>query len=109
MVLDKNKRVQEAGCGAFASMEEVARSDLHPYLEHILRVYTQAFQLYQKKNLLILYDAVGTLAESVGEALNQPTLIDILMPPLIARWNELPDEDAGLFPLLEVFLKDEGT
>ncbi|PNJ13504.1 TNPO2 isoform 15, partial [Pongo abelii] len=27
---------------------------------------------YQHKNLLILYDAIGTLADSVGHHLNQP-------------------------------------
>lgn len=28
--------------------------------------------------------------------------IEKLMPPLIAKWNELKDEDKDLFPLLEV-------
>lgn len=28
--------------------------------------------------------------------------IQKLMPPLIAKWNELKDEDKDLFPLLEV-------
>lgn len=31
-----------------------------------------AFGKYQHKNLLILYDAIGTLADSVGHHLNQP-------------------------------------
>uniref|UniRef100_A0AAZ1XDV6 Transportin-1 n=1 Tax=Oreochromis aureus TaxID=47969 RepID=A0AAZ1XDV6_OREAU len=56
---------------------------------------------YQHKNLLILYDAIGTLADSVGHHLNQPEYIQKLMPPLIAKWNELKDEDKDLFPLLE--------
>ncbi|TSK18058.1 Transportin-2 [Bagarius yarrelli] len=53
------------------------------------------------KNLLILYDAIGTLADSVGHHLNQPEYIQKLMPPLIQKWNELKDEDKDLFPLLE--------
>ena len=28
--------------------------------------------------------------------------ISVLMPPLIAKWNTLKDEDKDLFPLLEV-------
>jgi len=56
----------------------------------------------QNKNLLILYDAVGTLADSVQEALNQPELIEVLMPPLVNRWNQISDDDNGIFPLLEV-------
>lgn len=28
--------------------------------------------------------------------------IQMLMPPLIQKWNQLKDEDKDLFPLLEV-------
>jgi len=58
---------------------------------------------FQHKNLLILYDAIGTLADSVGHHLNKPEFINLLMPPLIQKWNMLKDEDKDLFPLLEVF------
>ena len=44
-----------------------------------------AFQKYQAKNLLILYDAIGTLADSVGRALNQPEHVNTLMPPLVEK------------------------
>ena len=56
----------------------------------------------QRKNLLILYDAVGTLAEAVGPELNKPEHIELLMPPLIKKWNEIPDNSKDIFPLLEV-------
>lgn len=73
-----------------------------PYLSYILDTLVFAFGKYQHKNLLILYDAIGTLADSVGHHLNQPEYIQKLMPPLIQKWNELKDEDKDLFPLLEV-------
>ena len=101
MVLDGNKRVQEAGCSAFATLEEEAQSELEPYLAGILQNLVHAFTKYQQKNLMILYDAIGTLADSVGVALNEPTLINILMPPLIDKWQKLTDDDPGLIPLLE--------
>ena len=44
----------------------------------------------------------GTLADSVGSNLNMPEFIQMLMPPLIEKWNNLRDEDKDLFPLLEV-------
>ena len=72
-----------------------------PYLKQILETLVQAFRKYQAKNLLILYDAIGTLADSVGSHLNRPDYIEILMPPLIERWNVLRNDDRGLFPLLE--------
>ncbi|KTG36519.1 hypothetical protein cypCar_00026644 [Cyprinus carpio] len=88
-ILDGNKRVQEAACSAFATLEEEACTELVPYLSFILDTLVFAFGKYQHKNLLILYDAIGTLADSVGHHLNQP------------KWNELKDEDKDLFPLLE--------
>jgi len=104
MVLDDNKRVQEAGCSAFATLEEDAGIELVPYLEPVLRNLVFAFQKYQHKNMLILYDAVGTLADSVGRALSNPTFVEILLPPLTDRWDKLQDDDDDLIPLLEVIL-----
>ncbi|XP_046751407.1 transportin-1 [Diprion similis] len=100
-VLDGNKRVQEAACSAFATLEEEASTELVPYLGFILETLVFAFGKYQHKNLLILYDAIGTLADSVGRHLNKPDYINLLMPPLINKWNVLKDEDKDLFPLLE--------
>lgn len=41
------------------------------------------------------------MADSVGHHLNKQEFIELLMPPLIQKWNELKDEDKDLFPLLE--------
>ena len=106
MVLDNNKRVQEAGCSAFATLEEDAGTEIAPYLEPVLRNLVFAFDKYQHKNLLILYDAVGTLADAVGRALQNPLYVDILMPPLTTKWGKLPDDDDDLIPLLEVCVYD---
>lgn len=100
-ILDNNKRVQEAACSAFATLAEGAGLELVPYLDQILTTLVQAFDKYQHKNLLNLYDAVGTLAESVKHHLNQPRYIELLMPPIITKWNKLSDADRDLFPLLE--------
>ncbi|ETW74770.1 hypothetical protein HETIRDRAFT_68096 [Heterobasidion irregulare TC 32-1] len=101
MVLDTNKRVQEAGCSAFATFEEDAGPELAPYLEPVLRNLVFAFERYQHKNMLILYDAIGTLADAVGSALQHPLYVEILMPPLTTKWSKLKDDDDDLIPLLE--------
>ncbi len=59
---------------AFATLEEEACTELVPYLSFILDTLVFAFGKYQHKNLLILYDAIGTLADSVGHHLNQPVI-----------------------------------
>uniref|UniRef100_A0A5B6Z3Z7 Transportin-1 n=1 Tax=Davidia involucrata TaxID=16924 RepID=A0A5B6Z3Z7_DAVIN len=102
-ILDNNKRVQEAACSAFATLEEEAAEELAPRLEIILQHLMCAFGKYQRRNLRIVYDAIGTLADAVGGELNQPVYLDILMPPLIAKWQQLSNSDKDLFPLLECF------
>ena len=57
---------------AFATLEEEACTELVPYLSFILDTLVFAFNKYQHKNLLILYDAIGTLADSVGHHLSKP-------------------------------------
>ncbi|XP_060168663.1 transportin-1 [Lycium barbarum] len=102
-VLDDNKRVQEAACSAFATLEEEAAEELAPCLEIILQHLMCAFGKYQRRNLRIVYDAIGTLADAVGGELNQPKYLEILMPPLIGKWQQLTNSDKDLFPLLECF------
>jgi transportin-1 len=99
-MLDNNKRVQEAACSAFATLEEEAQSDLVPFLKPILECLSQCFGKYQAKNLFILYDAVVTLAEAVRRKLNEPELAQLLMPPLVMKWQSVKDDDRALFPLL---------
>ncbi|XP_054734628.1 transportin-1-like [Anastrepha obliqua] len=100
-ILDSNKRVQEAACFALDTLMEEASTELVPYLEDILKALSLALLKYRDTNLLILYDTVRTLADSVGHHLNKPQYIDILMPPLIEKWNFTKDDDKDLFLLLE--------
>ncbi|KAL0677161.1 hypothetical protein Bca4012_005142 [Brassica carinata] len=102
-LLDSNKRVQEAACSAFATVEEDAAEELVPHLGVILQHLMCAFGKYQRRNLRIVYDAIGTLADSVREELNKPAYLEILMPPLVAKWQQLSNSDKDLFPLLECF------
>lgn len=52
--------------------------------------------------MLTLLDTITTLAEAVDGELARAEYVDILMPPLIHKWNSLTDSDRDLFPLLEV-------
>uniref|UniRef100_A0AAZ3PB70 Transportin-1 n=1 Tax=Oncorhynchus tshawytscha TaxID=74940 RepID=A0AAZ3PB70_ONCTS len=90
-ILDSNKRVQEAACSAFATLEEEACTELVPYLAYILDTLVFAFSKYQHKNLLILYDAIGTLADSVGHHLNKPVHTELHQSQ--PDQYEAPDKD----------------
>ncbi|KAJ1673127.1 hypothetical protein EV182_005827 [Spiromyces aspiralis] len=100
-LLDNNKRVQEAACSAFATLEEEAGTHITPYVQPVLNTLVRCFDKYQKKNLIILYDAIGTLAEALGSDLNTPQNIETLMPTLMARWDALKEDDHDAFPMFE--------
>lgn len=100
-MLDKNKRVQEAGASAMANLEEKAGKVLEPYSGPIIQQFVRCFAKYKDKNMYILYDCVQTLAESIGPVLATPELSNALMPVLIDRWQKVPDQSRELFPLLE--------
>jgi len=100
-LLDNSKRVQEASCSALITLIEESNGDLIQFMNPIIEKLGQAFNIYQSRNLLILYNAIGTLAESFGEAINTQEFINLIMQPLVKRWTMLNDDDRDLFPLLE--------
>lgn len=100
-MLDKNKKVQEAGASAFANLEDKAGSNLEPYCEPIVQQFVRCFGKYKDRNMYILYDCVQTLAEHLGPFLARPELSNQLMPALIERYNNVSDQSRELFPLLE--------
>ncbi|SCU86123.1 LADA_0D12442g1_1 [Lachancea dasiensis] len=100
VLMDKKKMVQEAAISSVAVFIENCDAELVETLLYndLLIKFNQCFQLYQKKNLIILYDAVGRLAEKCefDEAAMNP-----ILPHLINKWSSLSDTDKELWPLLE--------
>jgi transportin-1 len=100
-MLDSNKRVQEAGASAFVHLEENVGEQLIPYCNLIIGQFVRCFKQYKERNMVILYDCVGTLAKNVGRVLASPELVELLMPALIHRWDNASDQSHELIPLLE--------
>lgn len=73
-------------------------------MQQILDTLARAVSTYGRRNTRIMYDALGTLAEAVGQALAEPMFLHIIMPPLIAKWQSISDTDQELLPLLECFM-----
>jgi transportin-1 len=109
-ISDRNKKVQEAACSAFATLEEEAGPRLEPFTLHILRALMRAMEHYQAKNMNILCDALCCLAEAVNDKLDTEECKLLLVPPLLKRWADLSDqsrrlghvsENYGIMPVLE--------
>lgn len=54
-ILDSSKRVQEAACSAFATLEEEACMELVPYLPEILNTLVRAFGKYQVGDVVVFF------------------------------------------------------
>ncbi|KAG8528840.1 uncharacterized protein KY384_006529 [Bacidia gigantensis] len=100
-MLDNVKKVQTAAASAFAIMGEKANKELIPYLGPIINTFVACFDVYKTRNMYVLYDCVQTLADQVGSSLRNPELTNTLMPAIINRWKQVPDEAPELFPLNE--------
>ncbi|SMN22923.1 similar to Saccharomyces cerevisiae YBR017C KAP104 Transportin or cytosolic karyopherin beta 2 [Maudiozyma saulgeensis] len=99
-LLDNKKDVQEAAISSVAVFIENCDTELIETLLYndLLQSFDKCFTLYKKKNLIILYDAVGRFAEKVE--LDDKGM-QIVLPHLISKWSALPDNDKELWPLLE--------
>ncbi|KAA3448583.1 transportin-1 [Gossypium australe] len=102
-ISDTNKLVQGAACSALAILEEEAAEKLAPRLKEILQHLMHPLGEYQKRNLRIICDAIGTLVDAVGEELDQPVYVEILIPPLIQKWQNFSIFDKDLLTLIECF------
>lgn len=99
-LLDKKKDVQEAAISSVAVFIENCDPELIETLLYndLLAVFDKCFSFYKKKNLIILYDAVGRFAEKVEF---DDSAMQRVLPHLINKWTTLPDDDKELWPLLE--------
>ena len=99
---DPNPRVQEAACSALATLvESLSPAGVAPRLRPLVDALAAAATVYGRGAARMLYDAAATLADAAGAALGAPPLPDLLLPPLLARWDALPDGDREVLPLLE--------
>lgn len=99
---DSNKKVQRAALSAFCILQEEARLLLVPYINVIVQAFVECFQRYKFRSYLLLYDAIGVFANSVGGNLNKPEYVKQIVEPLVHRMSTLSDlYDEHLFALLE--------
>ncbi|XP_023642256.1 transportin-1 [Capsella rubella] len=100
-LLDVNIRVQNAACVAFTTLAKDAGEDLVLYLEVMLEHIIRAFGTAQRENIEIVYNAIRTMPNLVGGEMI--TKLEILIPQLVAKWEQHSDSDKDLYLMLECF------
>ncbi len=74
---------------------------IHAILHTLLSLFEQQQAHLTTDDRIIVYDAVGSMAETMGSTLNDAAYIQLLMPPLMRRWARLSDADPYMFPVSE--------
>ena len=87
-VLDSNKRVQEAACSAFATLEEEACTELVPYLSFILETLVYAFSKYQVRILshhhICLWNSVIEIRKTILRVRRTCDHVRLTCPPIFS-------------------------
>ncbi|KXJ19205.1 Transportin-1 [Exaiptasia diaphana] len=113
-ILDSNKRVQEAACSAFATLEEEACTELVPYLGFILETLVFAFNKYQaslaqpdqfeppdKDFMIVALDLLSGLAEGLEGQIEQFVVSSNIMTLLFqCMQDKMPEVRQSSFALL---------
>ncbi|XP_060529524.1 transportin-2-like [Cylas formicarius] len=87
--IDDNKSVQRAAISAFCIFQEEAQLKLVPYIDFILDGFCLGFEKFHCRSLYLLYDAIGALAQSVGNNLSKQGYVAKLLPPLMMKFTEI--------------------
>lgn len=102
-MLDSNKKVRKAACGALYSMYSApaASAAMAPFSDKVLAQLVACATRYQESNLHTLYDCVAAVARGSPALLSRPEFLQALVPKMLEKWSKMKSTDYGLFPLLE--------
>ncbi len=107
---DHTKIVQNAAVSAVCRVVDEARetgSDqlLLPSAQLLLQTCTECLQSYQEGNINVLCDALSSIIDcckSRQDIVRSPEFVQMVMPPLVRRWNLVKDDtDRRIMPLME--------
>ena len=100
-LFDIKKSVQASAISALGDFIQTSDQSIFDTLlaDEIIVVLHKCLEVYQKKNLLYLYDTIQVYLEKKQEL--DETELNIIMPSIMARWDSLTDSDKELWPLLQ--------
>jgi transportin-1 len=110
-MVDHTKIVQAASCSSLGILAEQAKTDgsgnlLLPLAQPMLQTCVQCLNSYQEKNLILVCDTLAFVIEcckSRHDIVRSPQFLQMVMPPLIARWNLLKNAEDHQYVRLSPF------
>ncbi|KAM3066496.1 hypothetical protein ACMFMG_011994 [Clarireedia jacksonii] len=104
---DNNKRVQQAGASALACLGESVGDKLIPHSASIIEQLVFCFNDYKGENMMMLYDSVGTIANTVWGMFTEENFDELirifagLISALNKRWKSVSNQSFELIYLFE--------
>ena len=104
------KIVQGAATSSLGVLTQQAKEDgssnlIVKYAEPMLQTCVQCLNSYQERNTILVCDTMAFVIECCRtrhDIVRSPQFLNMMMPPLIARWNNLKNaEDHSYVPLME--------
>ena len=102
-VADPDESVQEAACNAYSGLIEVIPEQCQPLLVNFFYVLNQVVDNYKDGPLIAMFDCIGSIAQAVGEGLQNPEILGTLLPLLNKKWEQFSNNDRSLLTLFECF------
>jgi len=102
-MIDQDQNVQEAACAALAVFCESAPEKMLVHIQKPLDAFKMVIDVYKGNSLVLLLDAIGQMAQSLGENIRKEEILSQLMPILNKKWIETDDNSRIILPLFECF------
>lgn len=105
-MLDSNRRVQHSSCTALSMVAEKCPVLIMAHLATVCQCIGRALAVYERRNLIVLYDALGIVADTLHDSpkLCPPgatEMIGPLGPALLQKWHSTETADPCTLALLE--------
>jgi len=101
-VCSNNRRVQIAACSAISDIVERFPELMEYYVEVILDQFAQALLRYQTRSLLVILDAIGTIADFVGSTIWRGPAIHRCLASILRIWVQRASKNPFDRPLLSL-------
>jgi transportin-1 len=82
---------------------EIVPEKCQPLLITMFEQLNSVVDNYKAGPLITMFDCVGSIAQAVGEGLNNNEILGTLLPLLNKKWEQLNDDDRSLLTLFECF------
>jgi hypothetical protein len=93
--------VQQAACTAFCVLITRIPEEILPNIEFILEIFSKSLKIYKGKSMINLLDAIGSIADVQGAALQDEIYVNSLFMPVYSLFTSTKSNDRLIWTVTE--------